>query len=164
MLLIWKTFYYPYIVNNLLIANIFWMIPDFEKSGNLPPGIYTVTIEEFEEHYVNNIKRRELYNGLRRVINDLKDIGCKTIYVDGSYVTNSRFPKDIDVCWEHRGISTGIAKSKKPNIFNGMSKEIYNCDLYPAYHIESGSEIFFIDFFKRDKSSGLEKGIIRIDI
>ena len=38
----------------------------------------------------------------------LKDAGCKTVYVDGSFVTGKERPGDFDACWEEEGVDPTI--------------------------------------------------------
>ena len=38
--------------------------------------------------------------GLRLALDELKAAGCRTVYVDGSFVTDKEQPGDFDACWE----------------------------------------------------------------
>ena len=46
--------------------------------------------------------------GLRAAMVSLKDAGCKTVYVDGSFVTGKERPGDFDACWEEEGVDPTI--------------------------------------------------------
>lgn len=146
------------------------IIPKFESSGNLPAGIHTTTIEEFEERFVYNIKRREIYAGLRKLINDLKEIGCSAIYIDGSFVTDKEMPNDADVCWDDKGFTDEmyeIAFEKMPVLFEmnpprTAQQRLYKADIFPANIVENNSMKMFLDFFQQDKETLLPKGIINI--
>jgi len=72
------------------------LIPDFDN-GKLPKGIHLATLQEFIERFVKGVKRKQLYQGLEKLIADLKSVGCQIIYIDGSYVTSKIQPNDIDV-------------------------------------------------------------------
>ena len=38
--------------------------------------------------------------GLREAMQSLKNAGCRTVYIDGSFVTDKEIPGDFDACWE----------------------------------------------------------------
>ena len=42
--------------------------------------------------------------GLKDVMTNLKDAGCRTVYIDGSFVTGKEIPGDFDACWEEEGV------------------------------------------------------------
>ena len=145
------------------------MIPAFTKEGYLPPGIYTATIDELESRFSTNIIRKDLFFNLIKLIEDLKLIECGAIYIDGSFTTNKRLPKDIDVCWDNRGIDYNYAKTSLPILFDfsdgRRNQQLkYKCDIFPAYETEGATGILFIDFFQKDKATGNRKGIIEIKI
>ena len=35
----------------------------------------------------------------------LRLAGCRTVYIDGSFVTNKEIPNDFDACWEEAGVA-----------------------------------------------------------
>jgi len=76
------------------------MIPDLNENGLLPPGKHTCTIEEVNQRFVYNNKRREIFEGLLKLIEVLKTVSCGTVYLDGSFVTSKPRPGDVDVCWQ----------------------------------------------------------------
>jgi hypothetical protein len=145
------------------------MILKFNKFGTLPPSIHEATLDEIESRFVTNYRRKDLYEHLLILIDDLKKIGCKMIFIDGSFVTNKTFPGDIDLCWDNRGFDLDDVKRKMPILFdfsNGryLQKKKYKADIFPAYIIESDSGIYFLDFFQKDKNTGNQKGIIKLKI
>lgn len=68
------------------------MIPSFSKEGFLPIGVHLASLNEFETRFAYTTWRRDLFQYLQKLIKDLRIISCKTIYVDGSYVTIKRLP------------------------------------------------------------------------
>ena len=38
--------------------------------------------------------------GIRSAIDNLKEAGCLTVYINGSFVTAKQVPNDFDACWE----------------------------------------------------------------
>ena len=80
------------------------MIPDFDRNGNLPPGIYFCNWNEFKERFGYNIRRQTLIRGIEEVLTQLKNAGCRTAYLNGSLVTIKSKPKDFDLCWDGNGV------------------------------------------------------------
>ena len=80
------------------------MVPPFQSSGNLPPGIFTATWTELNSRFGFTPKRRRLLAGLRQALVLLKRAGCRRVYVDGSFVTTKPQPGDIDICWAIEGV------------------------------------------------------------
>jgi hypothetical protein len=145
------------------------MIPDFDADGNLPPGIYQATLAEIEARFTYNLKRKGHYERLRLLRDDLEAIGCKTIYIDGSFITQKALPNDMDICWESAGVDLNYAFSLMPILWdfsNGRyeQQKKYHADIFPANCIEGSFSIFFLDFFQFDKKTGNAKGIIKLEI
>lgn len=144
-------------------------IPGFNEDGNLPVGIHETTLAEVEKGFVYNLKRKQLFEGLKRLIKDLKEIGCKTIFIDGSFTTDKQLPRDIDVCWDERGLDCEMIDSKFPVIFDIepprlLQKNTYKCDVFPAYWEDTASGLLFLELFQKDKYSEGKKGILKINI
>ena len=38
--------------------------------------------------------------GLKAALENLRNAGCRTTYINGSFVTRKAIPNDYDVCWE----------------------------------------------------------------
>jgi len=131
------------------------MIPPFLDSGYLPPGIHECTIEEFESRFVFGIKRIEIFKGLKRLFEDLKKIGCNTVYIDGSYVTTKSRPGDADVCWDMVDDPDILrfAKVNSPILFMTKyprmeQKTRYESDVFPANILENSSGLMFLKYFQ----------------
>lgn len=144
------------------------MIPEFRNSGLLPVGVHETTIVELEKVFAKTIQRRKLFNGLLVLIEDLKTMGCKAIYIDGSFVTNKRLPNDIDVCWEDEGIDIDKVEIDFPILFDldpprAAQKSKYCCDVFPSC-FQANSFKIYRDFFQIDKESNAVKGILKIEL
>ncbi len=46
--------------------------------------------------------------GLKAALENLSGAGCRTAYVDGSFVTSKAIPNDYDACWEETGFDPVI--------------------------------------------------------
>ena len=79
------------------------MIPRLVDIGSpwkvLPPGVHDATLQKIEDVFATNNHRIYLYNGFKGAVKALCKAGCKTIYLDGSFVTGTPLPRDDDACW-----------------------------------------------------------------
>lgn len=76
------------------------ILPEFDERGCLPKGIYSPSIEEFIERFVNiqSDVRQEIFNNYKIVSKlSLKTNSLLKHYVNGSYTTKKKNPGDIDV-------------------------------------------------------------------
>ena len=145
------------------------MIPDLDTDGNLPPGIHSVNWSELEARCASNPHRRLLLSGLRRAAEVLRVAGCKTVYVDGSFVTGKEVPSDFDGCWERGGMDLLSLQAADPVLLmfanrRAAQKAKYFGELFPADMVEGGSGLTFLNFFQRDKDTGRAKGILALDL
>jgi hypothetical protein len=140
---------------------------EFQDNGNLIPGIFLMTIEDFEKTFGHNEHRRKLLIGLKIAIKDLSDFGCKTIYIDGSFVSQKELPNDFDCCWDHEDVDLEGLDNKHPLFFNfdnsrKLQKEKYEGEFFLAKMNASPFDKY-LDFFQKDRD-GEPKGIVQIKI
>ncbi|WP_232504053.1 DUF6932 family protein [Thiomicrospira microaerophila] len=142
-------------------------MPEFEDTGNLPPGIHLASLDEVIEKYGYNPKRAWLIDGLKLLIPKLQVAGCKLIYLDGSFVTSKELPGDYDLCWSLEGVD----ESKLDLSLVDFSEQgranmetLYRGDIFPAEIPEGASGKLFVEFFMTDKNTGDPKGIVAIHI
>ena len=142
------------------------MIPAFEPNGNLPPGIHWSEWDEIVTRYGITRWRRDLLNGLLSALEALKIAGCRTVYLDGSFVTSKTVPSDFDACWEPDGVKFPLLDPVLLKFEHGRSaqKAKFRGELLPARWTVSGHGTLFLDFFQIDKDTGNRKGIIAIDL
>ncbi|MDT8447451.1 MAG: hypothetical protein RRB13_11220 [bacterium] len=137
------------------------MIPNFEASGNLPPGKHLATFEEVKDRFGGNARRIWLLEGLARLLEELKKGDCLQVWLDGSFVTSKETPGDYDLCWDIYGVDLAKIDDR---LFLGSKrserKEIYRGDIF-ANQIEGGSGKPFEEFFQLDRD-GNPKGILVI--
>ncbi|MBM4040575.1 MAG: hypothetical protein FJ290_18880 [Planctomycetes bacterium] len=90
-------------------------IPDFDENGNLPPGVYCVSLAEIEERFTWNQTRRDLFSGLKRALASLAHAGVKRVWIGGSFVTATELPEDVDGCWEPDALvdSSGMSHDRE---------------------------------------------------
>jgi hypothetical protein len=68
--------------------------------GILPPGIHKADLREVAKRFACNDRRIWLFEGILAVAEALRAAGCKTMYLDGSFVTGKEHPDDFDGCWD----------------------------------------------------------------
>ena len=99
----------------------------------------------------------------------LRNVGCKTTYMNGSFVTAKETPQDYDGCWDRRGVDLQLLRATDPVLLdftNGRAaqKLKYGGEMFPADIVEQSTGRIFVDFFTKDKNTGDAKGIIEIGL
>ena len=142
------------------------MIPAFDDNGLLPTGIHRASWDEFFTRFATTGCRRRLADGNRAAVEDLKNAGCLTVYVNGSFVTSKEVPNDFDACWEEAGVDPTVLDPVLLTFDPGRAaqKAKYLGELFPASAIASGDRFSFLEFFQTDKETAGRKGIIAIDL
>ena len=145
-------------------------LPTFDTHGNLPAGIHLATWQEVEETLAFNPRRQELFSGLKRACESLKQVGCLRIYIGGSFATNKEFPGDFDVCWADETVDLEQLEEIDPVLLDFKNKRAaqkakYGGELFLASDIaDLHSFEDYLTFFQKDKVRGNAKGIIAIDL
>ena len=142
------------------------MIPAPNAIGELPPGMHTATLEEVEAVFVTTPRRRHLFEGLRRAIQNLHAAGVRRIFIDGSFVTTKTDPNDIDGCWEWTAdVHLDLLDPVFLDFTQGRRamREQYGVDFFLATWVEAGSGLTFLDFFQRNRADD-PKGIVQLDL
>lgn len=140
------------------------MIPAFDNSGNLPQGVYWATWQEFKDRFDFSSHRKKLLNGLEAAIDSLSQAGCRTIYIDGSFVTQKENPNDFDGCWDITDVNPELLDPILLRFDNKREaqKAKYFGELFPASNMADGIKTF-LEFFQIDRNKN-PKGIVAIDL
>jgi hypothetical protein len=131
----------------------------------LPPGIHRANVDEIEQRFATNEKRRRLFEGFRKAVEALSKAGCRGIFLDGSFVTDKPEPGDFDVCWD----PAGVDPTKLDPVFLDFAdrrkrqKEKFGGEFFPS-SAKADRSSAFLDFFQRDKQTGEAKGIIQVQL
>ncbi|KAF3888339.1 MULTISPECIES: DUF6932 family protein [Nostocales] len=143
------------------------MIPEFDGNGNLPPGVHWVEWEEFKERFGTNLTRQRMITGLELAMTQLKAAGCRTIYIDGSFVTSKQKPKDFDACYDNDTVDTNYLRMYAPKLLNHYDRDEqkakYKGEIFPANQPVGNYGLNSFEFFQRDRQKN-RKGIIAIDL
>lgn len=73
------------------------MLPEFNESGYLPPGIHRADLVEVQKRFGSNDTRRTLLRHLDNFVELVRSVSAKKLILDGSFVTGKENPADIDV-------------------------------------------------------------------
>ena len=142
------------------------MIPAPDAIGELPPGMHTATLEEVEAVFVTTPRRRHLFEGLRRALQNLHAAGVRRIFIDGSFVTTKADPNDIDGCWEWtEEVNLDLLDPALLDFTQARRamRDKYGVDFFLATWVEAGSGLTFLDFFQRNRADE-PKGIVLLDL
>ncbi len=139
-------------------------IPALNEKGELEAGEHEATLDEVEAVYGSSSPRRQyLMQGLRDAAYSLSEAGVKSIWIDGSFITDKREPNDIDGCWEY---TNSVNISKLDPVFLGSredAKKKYGLDFFISNIVEAGSGLPFPKFFQVNRE-GDAKGIIVVKL
>ena len=105
-------------------------------------------------------------DGLRDALENLQGAGCRTVYINGSFVTSKELPNDYDACWEEAGVDPTALDPVLLTFDAGRAtqKAKYMGELFPASIVADTGGLSFLEFFQTDRDTGRPKGIIAIDL
>ncbi len=140
-------------------------LPSHQSDGLLPAGVHRCTWAELEARFGASAYRSSLLHGLLEAARMLVRAGCGALYIDGSFVTAKQVPDDFDACWETSGVNPRLLD---PVFFDFANKRAaqkarFKGELFLANYIAAPG-ITFLDFFQKDKNTGMPKGIVSLDL
>ncbi|MXY08642.1 MAG: hypothetical protein F4Y61_08345 [Rhodothermaceae bacterium] len=132
----------------------------------LPAGIHRADFAAVERRFASNKKRRELFGGLIEASRILNRAGCQHLFLDGSFVTKKPIPNDYDVCWDPHGVDRQLMDPVFFDFRNNRAaqKERFGGEFFPSTSQASPFGPSFLEFFQIEKSSGKQKGIIKVQL
>jgi hypothetical protein len=142
------------------------VIPSFEESGNLPPGVHEASWDELAARYGTTEHRQNLLGGLGAALDSLRRAGCRRAYIDGSFVTAKPDPSDFDVCWEERNVDPLLLDPVLMDFSDQRraQKERFGGELFPATMPAGPGEADFLEYFQHEPKTDLPKGILAISL
>jgi hypothetical protein len=140
------------------------MIPEWLANGDLPPGVHFASWREIEERMSFNPRRRRLVAGFRRPCKELRNAGCRLVYLDGSFVTRKEHPHDFDACWDVQNVNDDRLDPVFWDFSRGRAtqKRRFLGEFFLAQLPEGATGRAFVDFFQVNKLNGEAKGILAI--
>jgi hypothetical protein len=145
------------------------MLPNFDDSGNLPPGVHVADWEEIAQRFGGTIRRRELLDGLQAALEPLREAGCRRVFINGSFVTDKDEPGDIDVAWDPEGVDVDRLLEIEP-VFGDFAdrraaqKAKFGCEFFPSSFTADLVGNTFLEFFQIDRETEARKGIVALDL
>ena len=145
------------------------MIPVFVLGGLLPEGLHEpASWQELEDVFGFNAHRRRLLAGLKLACYSLAEVGCTTVYVNGSFVTSKELPGDTDVCWKDDDVDFDRIDSifdmgENPREKRAEQKERFGGEFFPASMEVERPGQRFLDFFQKGRD-GIPKGIVKLNL
>ena len=142
------------------------MIPAFQSSGLLPAGIHPADWSDIGARFGGSAHRDWLLAGLLKALTMLRDSGCTTVYLDGSFVTEKEHPSDYDALWDPTGVDP---KRVDPVLLDFSDLRLkqklkYRGEFFPANATVDPVGITFLAFFQVCKVTGAPKGLVRIEL
>ena len=142
------------------------MIPEFASDGNLPPGVHLATWDQICDRFGTTQWRRRFLSGLRTALESLRNAGCQTVYLDGSFVSSKLEPGDFDACWDEEGVDLD---KLDPVLLvfddrRAAQKAKFGGEFFPAGWPADERDRVFLNFFQIDKDTGAKKGIVALDL
>lgn len=138
-------------------------IPDFTASGVLPEGEHHASWDEFYDRFAHNADREELAQKLAQAARVLRAAGCTRLWVNGSFVTETPYPNDVDVLYNAREVRpdrlhpTFRDKALRKIVYGGDYLAI-DMDHHDPSHPEG-----LMKFFQTDRD-GQPKGIVVLSL
>lgn len=145
------------------------MIPEFDDSGNLLPGVHDATWNELVQRFGWTSRRRELLDGLKAALETLCEAGCRQVFINGSFITDKDEPGDIDVAWDPDGVDVDRLLEIEP-VFGDFAdrraaqKAKFRCEFFPSSSTADLVGNTFLEFFQIDKETEAPKGIVALDL
>jgi hypothetical protein len=142
------------------------VLPDFDASGNLPPGIHEAAWDEIAPRYGTTPHRRNLLDGLERALQALRRAGCRRAYIDGSLVTAKPDPSDFDVCWEESNVDPVLLDPVLMDFLIGAEgrRSDSEASCFPRTMPAGPGYADFLDYFQHERDTGAPKGIVAINL
>jgi hypothetical protein len=142
------------------------MISALRRKGNLPPGIHRASWFELEARLGGSQRRETLLVGLREALEALRRAGCRTAYLDGSFVTTKDEPNDFDACWETVGVDFNALDPVLLDFSEARygQKMRYGGEFFPTGMVADPEGTPFLDFFQHDRVGDQPKGILEIKL
>jgi hypothetical protein len=142
------------------------MIGFESRTGYLAEGVHVMTLAEVARQFAWNARRRLLFDGFNRALDNLAGAGCRAVLLDGSYVTAKEVPGDWDAAFDPVGVIPELLDPILIKYDDGRRamRAKYLGDMFPwtAPAAGPGGPIFR-QFFQKDRD-GNPKGIIEIKL
>ena len=88
------------------------------------------------------------------------------MFIDGSFVSAKAVPGDYDACWDEAGVDPTQLDPILLTFDLGRAaqKAKYLGELFPSSARADRRGSTFLDFFQINKDTGLQKGVVALDL
>lgn len=141
------------------------MLPAADPTtGYLPVGVHHAPWSEVAPRFTANGHRKRLLGGLLAALQNLARAGCRSVLLDGSFVSRKELPEDYDGAWDTLGVDPYRLDPVLLDFSNGRAamKSKYLGELFPAT-AAAAPGVLYRDFFLKDRN-GVPKGVVNIDL
>jgi hypothetical protein len=141
------------------------MLPDADPlTGYLPFGVHDASWSDVAPRFGLNGHRARLVGGLLAALQNLAGAGCRSVLLDGSFVSLKDLPEDYDGAWDTNGVDPYRLDPVLLDFTNARAamKSKYLGELFPAT-ASAAPGILYRDFFMKDRN-GVPKGVVNIDL
>ena len=111
-----------------------------------------------------NTHRAHLVGGLELALRNFAGAGCRTVLLDGSFISNIALPRDYDAAWEPKGVAPHLLDPVLLDFSNKRTamKLKYGGEFFPASAFAAPG-VLYREFFQKDRN-GVPKGVLQIDL
>jgi hypothetical protein len=141
------------------------MIPAVDQTtGYLPPGVHDAPWPEIPPAFGTNSHRARLLSGLLLGLINLAGAGCRSVLLDGSFVSEKPLPQDYDAAWETHGVDPFRLDPVLLDFTNARAamKAKYAGEFFPTSWTAAAG-VVYREFFQKDRN-GVPKGVLQIDL
>jgi hypothetical protein len=141
-------------------------LPDFHDDGRLPDGLRPATESEVTFRFGSaKLRRRRLALRLRRWIARASAVHAKRFLVDGSFVTVTPDPQDVDaVVWHEGDLSTRVSRGD----VEAVGLEMMLLTRQPEESYAAGTQRDWEDWVENfsltPEADGRRKGLVEVDM
>jgi len=147
------------------------LIPSFNETGVLPPGVHDCTVEEIEVRFGRfheSDRRPQLWTRLKAFIELAAKSGLvEALIVDGSFVTDVAAPNDVDlvvILPENHDLGADLSPDQYNLLAQARVRRQFGFDIL-VVKSGTGSLTQAIEFFEQVRQRpGAKKGLLRIKL
>ena len=141
------------------------MIPEFDSSGLLPPGLHNASFGEIRAVLGFTKRRKRLIDGLERFVRVWNESGfLEYCVIDGSFATSKPEPGDIDALLIPKPeslYSRGFSYLAMTHSYDReFTKSEFDCEAF--FTTGEGDLEEWMDFFATDRR-GRRRGLIKLE-
>ena len=133
----------------------------FNIHNNLSEDLI-LSCKEFKQLFGFNKEREKKIDNLFKVADKFKKIGCKTMFVFGSFTTSTAESNDIDVCFDISIIDRKTVE-KNYSMLDRYERKRYKEYLLVHVILKEKSDDEIIEWLKQDRNYN-KRGIIEISL